>query len=360
MSNQILSLDKSLQSRTIDNTLGAVFIGIVGATFLFGITTLQVYLYYHHYRRDSRFHKLAVAVLWILDIVHLVLILHAVYHYAVNGFGDAVNLTSIVWSVKIQVTINVVIVLFVQSLYAYRVWILGGYHHGVLGYIVAGVVTGGFGIGAALAYKIYTIQLFEELHTISWSIDLSLATSTAIDFMIASTMCYYLHKSRGSETELNSRISTVMQYSLSSGLFTSACSLTTLFTYTLMPDNLIFLALQFLSTKFYVGSFLAMLNARQHRVRNADEQVSSDAKPGVGIEFRVQTSTCTEEDPRWHETASDSPQSPAAESQSTYTNFDQHSKNSAWDVDMESVHSSHSLRRSDSIQQGRPDYMSQW
>ncbi|KAJ3997772.1 hypothetical protein F5050DRAFT_1806541 [Lentinula boryana] len=341
MSNQIFSLDESLQSKTIDNTLGAVFIGIVGATFLFGITTLQVYLYYHHYRRDSRFHKLAVAVLWILDIVHLVLIVHAVYHYAVNGFGDAVNLTSIVWSVKVQVTINVVIVLFVQSLYAYRVWILGGYHHGVLGYIVAGVVIGGFGIGAALAYKIYTIQMFEELHTISWSIDLSLATSTAIDFMIASTMCYYLHKSRGSETH--------------------ACSLTTLFTYTLMPDNLIFLALQFLSTKFYVGSFLAMLNARQHRVRNADEQVSSDAKPGVGIEFRVQTSTCTtDEDPRWRETTSDSPQSPAAESQSTYISFDQHSKNSAWDVDMESVHSSHSLRRSDFIQQGRPDYMSQW
>ncbi|KAF8827172.1 hypothetical protein HHX47_DHR5001080 [Lentinula edodes] len=177
-------------------------------------------MYYHHYQRDSYLHKLAVAILWILDTVHLVLIVHATYHYAVKGFGDASNMAFIVWSVKLQVTINVIIILFVQSLYAYRVWILGGYHHGVLGYVVAGVVIGGFGIGATVAYKIYTIQMFEELHAISWTIYLSLATSTAIDFTIASTMCYYLHKSRGSESQLNSRISTVMQYTLSSGLFT--------------------------------------------------------------------------------------------------------------------------------------------
>ncbi|KAJ3926495.1 MAG: hypothetical protein NXY57DRAFT_719669 [Lentinula lateritia] len=312
MSNQTSSLDGSLQSQNIDNTLGAVFIGIVGATFVFGITTLQVYMYYHHYQRDSYLHKLAVAVLWILDTFHLVLIVHATYHYAVKGFGDASNMAFIVWSVKLQVTINVIIILFVQSLYAYRVWILGGYHHGVLGYVVAGVVIGGFGIGAAVAYKIYTIQMFEELHAISWTIYLSLATSTAIDFTIASTMCYYLHKSRGSESQLNSRISTVMQYSLSSGLFTS---------------------LQFLSTKFYVGSFLAMLNSRQHR--NVDGQVSSSVKPG--IEFRVQMSTFTDEDAQWqHETSSNSPHSPASES-------------------VESMHPSNTLPRS-----GRPEYMSQW
>ncbi|KAJ4496903.1 hypothetical protein C8R41DRAFT_761230 [Lentinula lateritia] len=313
MSNQTSSLDGSLQSQNIDNTLGAVFIGIVGATFVFGITTLQVYMYYHHYQRDSYLHKLAVAVLWsvkILDTFHLVLIVHATYHYAVKGFGDASNMAFIVWYVCTfyrSLSLLCKLIKF-PSLYAYRVWILGGYHHGVLGYVVVRILQG-------LLILSYTIQMFEELHAISWTIYLSLATSTAIDFTIASTMCYYLHKSRGSESQLNSRISTVMQYSLSSGLFTSACSLSTLFTYTLMPDNLIFLSLQFLSTKFYVGSFLAMLNSRQHR--NVDGQVSSSVKPG--IEFRVQMSTFTDEDAQWqHETSSNSPHSPASESQSTY------------------------------------------
>ncbi|KAK7439518.1 hypothetical protein VKT23_017447 [Stygiomarasmius scandens] len=118
-------------------------------------------------------------------------------------------------------------------------------------------------------------------------------------------MCYYLKKSQGSEQRLNSKISTVMQYTLSSGLLTSAVSLSTLFTYTLMPNNLIFLGLQFLLTKFYVGSFLAMLNAR-HRPSNKAPGYS-DVENGSHIklttptrtqnsrwEFRVQTTVQTE------------------------------------------------------------------
>jgi len=130
-----------------------------------------------------------------------------------------------------------------------------------------------------------------------------------------------------------------MQYSLSSGLFTSACSLSTLFTYTLMPNNLIFMGLQFLSTKFYVGSFLAMLNARQRRPATTDQQSSKH-----GIEFRVQTLTSTdspEPDTRWQHqpspTSSTPPLSPSddPETESTYVSFDQSSKKS-WDVDVES------------------------
>ncbi|KIK66444.1 hypothetical protein GYMLUDRAFT_239394 [Collybiopsis luxurians FD-317 M1] len=359
----------SVANQTLDNTLGAAFLGIVGATFLFGITTLQVYLYYHHYRRDSRLHKIAVAVLWTLDLVHLILIVHAVYHYAIKGFGDVTKLAFVVWSVKAQVTINVIIIL----LYAYRVWILGGYHHGVLGYIVALIVAGGFGIGAALAYKIYTIDTFQGLQPVSWAIDASLATSTAIDFTIAAAMCYYLHKSRGAGSRLNSRISTVMQYSLSSGLFTSACSLSTLFTYTLMPDNLVFLSLQFLSTKFYAGSFLAMLNARQRSSTSgsADNRASA-GDDQRGIEFRIHTTTHTDEEHgRWqHEssnysTSSSSPISPSdtTASQTTYVSFDRSSKKSAWDAESlpPPVAMVHPVHRDTSVHlHGRPEYMAQW
>lgn len=43
-------------------------------------------------------------------------------------------------------------------------------------------------------------------------------------------MCFYLRKSKGEEQRLNTRISRVMQYTLNSGLLTSACSLSALFT----------------------------------------------------------------------------------------------------------------------------------
>ncbi|KAJ7813662.1 hypothetical protein B0H14DRAFT_2778412 [Mycena olivaceomarginata] len=259
----------STQAQTLDNTLGAVFLGVVVSCILFGVSALQVYYYYHYYPNDSLLHKLSVALLWVLDVTHLSLSIAAAYHYGVSGFGRQEGLGMVIWSVQLQILINVVIVLLVQSLYAYRVWLLSGYHHGVLGYLVAGVVLGGFAIGIVLSYETYTISTWSQAARIAWAVEASFAASTAIDMIISVAMCYYLRKSMGRERVLNSRISGLMQYSLSCGVFTSACSLSCLFTFILMPNNLVFLALSYLLTRLYVNSFLAMMNARDRGLRRS-------------------------------------------------------------------------------------------
>ncbi|KAJ6575736.1 hypothetical protein DFH09DRAFT_377945 [Mycena vulgaris] len=260
----------STQLPTLGNTLGAVFLGVVISCILFGVSTLQVYNYYHYYPHDGLLHKLSVRIFRLLDLTHLSLTVYSTYHYGVLGFGNIDGLQEVIWAIKLHTAINVVIILMVQSLYAYRVWLLGGYHHGVLGYLVAAVVLGGFGIGIVLAYETYSINVWSEAADISWAIQSSFAASTAIDVVISVAMCYYLRKSKGTELRLNSRISTLMQYTLSSGVFTSACSLACLFTFILMPNNLVFLALTYLLTRLYVNSFAAMLNARQRVQRPND------------------------------------------------------------------------------------------
>ncbi|TFK59564.1 hypothetical protein BDN72DRAFT_594251 [Pluteus cervinus] len=261
----------SLQKQTLDNTIGAAFLGIVGASLLFGMTSVQAYYYYHAYPKDSRLHKCAVAGLWLLDAFHQGLIVHAVYMYIISGFMNPFSLSHIIWSIKLQIVISVVIIVIVHSLYAYRVWLLNGYHHGVIGYLVAAVVVGGFVIGIIFAIEVYRVEFFSELDNISWAVTSSLATATTIDFVIAAAMVFYLRKSKGTESRLNSRISKVMQYALGSGLLTSACSLSALFTYILLPNTFVFVGLEFLLTKLYVGSFLAMLNARDRKDVNSDD-----------------------------------------------------------------------------------------
>ncbi|KAF8637211.1 hypothetical protein AX16_010870 [Volvariella volvacea WC 439] len=251
---------------------------------LYGITVVQAYWYYHRFPRDSILHKGSVAVLCTLDTLHQALIVHAVYIYIVSGFGNLDGLAYILWSIKLQVLINVVIILMVHSLYTYRVWLLSGYHRGILGYLVAGVVIGGFIIGIIFTYHIYTVHTYVELDSVSWAITSSLATSTTIDFVIAAAMCFYLRKSKGQETRLNSKISRVMQYTLGSGLVTSACSLAALFTYTLLPNTFVFIGLEFLLTKFYVGSFLAMLNARDRSRQKAQMNPIQDPENNVTLD----------------------------------------------------------------------------
>jgi hypothetical protein len=69
--------------QTLDNTVGAVYLGVVGASMyvlslentfvlqlsvwmissLFGVSSLQTYWYYHQYPRDSLLHKISVSLL---------------------------------------------------------------------------------------------------------------------------------------------------------------------------------------------------------------------------------------------------------------------------------------------------------
>lgn len=265
----------SSTTTTLENTLGAAFLGVVGASMLSGSTFAQTYIYYHNYPYDTILNKCAVGILWFLDTLHLALVVHAVYFYNVTEYGNILALQTIPLSMKLQALINVLIVLLVHSLYARRVWILGGYHKGILGYFVAFVVAGGAAVGFVLMHIIFRSQTFTELEESAWAVYAALGTATSIDFVIAAAMCYYLRKSQGSVMRLNSRISKVIQYMISSGLFTSACSLAAMFSYILMPNTYICISLAFLVTKLYAGSFLAMLNSRERTNKRVSELFTS-------------------------------------------------------------------------------------
>lgn len=275
----------NLLEPTLNNTVGALLLGLCAASFLDGVITVQMYQYYYRLKQDFIRHIVAVALLWILDFMHLALTIHVVYTYIITGWGDFAGLERILWSIKLQVILNVVIVVLVHALYVSRVWILGGYHNGILGYLAAAFVGGGFVVGVILANVLYGIDSFDDLGSISWAIYASLATATIIDFTISVAMCYYLWKSEGTETKLNLRISRMMQYTVGSGLLTTACSLSTLFTYWFTPNTFVFLGVEFLLTKLYVGSFFAMLNARERSdLRNNQ---SSTTLPGSWVSLRT-------------------------------------------------------------------------
>jgi len=254
---------------TLGNTIGAAFLGTVFAAVLFGVTNLQVYLYFQNYPQDWRIQKISVFSLWILDIIHLSLTIAAVYHYLIDSFGSMAALQLVVWSFKLQIAVNVIIVLLVQTLYAVRVWKLGRHYQRIWPILVAIIVGSGYAIGIVLAVKTYGINSFAELNEMSWVVYASFSSSTIIDVVIATAMCFYLIRSRSGFAGTNNKIVVIIRMTLISGFMTSACSLAALIAYAAMPDNLVFLGIEFLLTKLYINSFLAMLNARQS-VRDRD------------------------------------------------------------------------------------------
>ncbi|KAG2145833.1 hypothetical protein DEU56DRAFT_183417 [Suillus clintonianus] len=260
----------------IGRTFGALFIGATIAAVLFGLSNVQVFIYFQTHRgTGTTFYKLFVIWLWILDALHLALVIHCVYYYLVINYANISALTHIIWSFKLcdtsqSRTSQVLIIYEVHLLYVYRIWIVSKGRSRIFPIAAGAIVILGLGVAIALIWAIYQCQLFSDLIKIEWSTYVTLGTITVADIVIASSLCYLLATSRTGFASTDSLITKLMAYIINTGILTSICSMAVMITCAVMPNNFIFLGIEFLVAKLYVNSYLALLNARYYVQANAD------------------------------------------------------------------------------------------
>ncbi|KAK0243649.1 hypothetical protein EDD85DRAFT_1017478 [Armillaria nabsnona] len=138
---------------SLGESVGALYLGSNIASILYGITNLQGLSYYRRYPNDWWVYRYSVTLLWVLDTLHVALSTHALYFYLITMFGDLVgDLESDLWSMKWQLYLNDLIVVYVQGLYAVRLWKLGRHFHKTLPWFVA------LAVMASLGSTIYVIH----------------------------------------------------------------------------------------------------------------------------------------------------------------------------------------------------------
>ncbi|KAL1725643.1 hypothetical protein EV714DRAFT_287755 [Schizophyllum commune] len=87
----------------LDNLLGAGFVGILASAVVFGITCLQIYLYYtEHATRDSGKFKVFMGLLFVADGLHLAFLAAAYYYYTVTNYGMYLALARPHWTLLVR------------------------------------------------------------------------------------------------------------------------------------------------------------------------------------------------------------------------------------------------------------------
>ncbi|SJL16923.1 uncharacterized protein ARMOST_20455 [Armillaria ostoyae] len=155
-----MSSKSSTELPSVSETFGALYIGATIAAVLYGVTNLQGVVYYRRYPNDWWVYRYSVGLLWVLDTVHVTLSTYAVYFFMIHFFGDlngALEYDS--WSMKWQVYMNDVLAVYIQGLYALRLWQLGRHFHKTLVYFVSLAVVAS--LGTAI-YVVYDTQTTEE------------------------------------------------------------------------------------------------------------------------------------------------------------------------------------------------------
>ncbi|TCD69041.1 hypothetical protein EIP91_009104 [Steccherinum ochraceum] len=106
----------------LGSTYGAALVGLVVEATIFGVTLIQTYEYYKHYGEDSMAMKTLVAILTVLDTLHLILCARTLYWYLITNFDNRAALNVITWTMAIQTDCNGIIGVAVQIFFARRVW----------------------------------------------------------------------------------------------------------------------------------------------------------------------------------------------------------------------------------------------
>ncbi|KAG0696071.1 hypothetical protein DFH29DRAFT_952796 [Suillus ampliporus] len=214
----------------LGNTFGALFISAVLAAVLFGLTNVQAFIFFQTHRGTGiTSYRLAVIWLWILDALHLTFIVHLVYYYLVTNYANFSALTELVWSFKLQRILDAILVLSVHLLYVHRIWIFSKGRTRVLPAIALGIIVVLFGaIVIPFIWKTYKCHTFADLAGIERWTYATVGTTTVIDIIIASSLCYLFATSRTGFSRTDSLLTKLMGYTISTGCLTSVCSITIL------------------------------------------------------------------------------------------------------------------------------------
>ncbi|EIW52148.1 uncharacterized protein TRAVEDRAFT_53576 [Trametes versicolor FP-101664 SS1] len=256
------SLPQILKVPSLDSSLGAVLLGVIIGSMLYGLTVHQTYRYFKLSPRDRPILKFLVLTILVFETLHTAVWIIVIYHYAIT---DAFHLSDILrghWSIRLTFPITGLAVFVCQSFYVSRVFLAGpGYRWLVVPAAISMLVGIGFAIAAGTEAFLAT-PFIVDLQHISWLVSIAYGFAVATDIILTSALIFVLYKWKSDSKRGNSTVDTVILYTINTGLLTSIISTAAFIFAIVIPGNLIYAAVSIVGTKLYANSILAALNSR--------------------------------------------------------------------------------------------------
>lgn len=244
---------------TVEDFNGPIFIGLIFASILYGFTTFQILTFLQVNKRDPLLQRLCVTVLCLLDGIQLAITVHLVY------YGTYVNLFSISspvpWSFPTHFLLEKIILSLTQGCYIMRVWRLRPQQK-LLPAILSVLVICNLVVGAYVSTSFFSYKNMGEVlsrcpRSLLYA---SFGLSSASDISIAATLMYTLATAQTNLSWTESSWVMVFAYLLNTGIVVGIISFIRILSFTLFEEASI--PLEAVTTKLYVLSLVAMLNAK--------------------------------------------------------------------------------------------------
>ncbi|KAI0340049.1 hypothetical protein BDW22DRAFT_1360531 [Trametopsis cervina] len=245
----------------VGGTLGVLItVSQLGAA-LYGVTTVQTFIYHQHRERDPKVMRYSIYFLWVIDTFHYICVIDLSYFYCVKNFGNIFGLNALPWTWPAFMVTSAVNEVLIISWYVHRVWKLSRNIWVILLIGVAAVATC---VGAMTLSVLSATHptILTYLQVAQWPMYLWIISQVVSDVTITVFLTTFLLRRKTGFARTGSMINLIISYSISTSFITSATSITVLVTYTTMPGRFYYVGLAALLPKLTLNSLLAMLNTR--------------------------------------------------------------------------------------------------
>ncbi|KAH8977308.1 hypothetical protein EDB86DRAFT_1233076 [Lactarius hatsudake] len=275
----------------VDNTLGALFIGTVLSSIVYGVTWLQGYSYCSSHCSQDRWplksFSLQVAFLMLVDTVNLVFCICTTYQFCVTNFGDYRSIASHPWSLFATAFPSLVLAVSVQHFYAYRIYCLGGSSPYLPAAISITSLTE-FGLGI-----LFSATALKHIHdpdqgNFEGLFFAGLSCKVLCDALITTGMVYYLLSNRTQVRRTNNVLNLLAIYSINCGILHLVFSIVALTSFAKYRDTLIYVPPLFIVFRLNSCGFMSILNSRRYLRETLD---GPEGVVGTFTQLRVPTGT---------------------------------------------------------------------
>ncbi|KJA23714.1 hypothetical protein HYPSUDRAFT_39550 [Hypholoma sublateritium FD-334 SS-4] len=264
----------------ITSITGPLIFGTLINWTLYGVLSLQIYVYYQNFPDDSLRNKLLVYGCYVIEMAQTAMNGADFFFWFGSGFGNVAGLGEVHISPLDVPIFCGIIAAIVQLFFAYRIFTL---RRSYLWICILIILTSTLQITAAIAtgyrsFKLHSFTHFHENNLFPQAFDVWSVGNTACDTLISGTMLWLLYKSEDNGCGHSKKIiGKLVRLVVETNTLTASVALLSFVFYVSVPHLNLYVFTTLIMGKLYSNTLLVTFNNRI-ALRNMSEVIHFDAE----------------------------------------------------------------------------------
>ncbi|KAI0764641.1 hypothetical protein C8Q74DRAFT_1283086 [Fomes fomentarius] len=250
---------------SISDAFGSAVLGASFSLILYGMAVQQTLVYSVKYPKDRLFLKIWVTLMMVIETVHSVAAIHAIYFFLVTNYNHPESLVHNSWSLNILSVLQAGSMVMVQTFYIWRIYVLR--HTPIYVFVISVIsvlILAELAFGLGVTIRTFLNPFTFQFKKITWMISALNGCALPADVLLSVTLVWILGTSRTGFRKTDTMVKHLVLYTIETGVLTALCSIITFSLSVAFPGKTYYVGSNMTATRVYANSFLAILNSRKH------------------------------------------------------------------------------------------------